>query len=134
MDFELSEDEVALAEGMRRLCAGRFPLDKVRAAEGKGVVIDRAGWSELADAGVFSLRLDEEHGGLGLPCAAAAVVFEELGRALVPGPILASHLAAGLVPGAADGTVMVGAVHRATRGGRPGGSGGPGGRSGPIVV
>ncbi len=31
MDFELSDDEVALAEGMRRLCAGRFPLEKIRA-------------------------------------------------------------------------------------------------------
>ena len=127
MDFELSEDEVALAEGMRRLCAGRFPLDRVRAAEGERVVIDGAGWSELADAGVFSLRLAEDGGGLGLPMAAAAVVFEELGRALVPGPILASHLAAGVVEGAADGKVMVGAVSR-PRGPRIRGS------QGPIVV
>jgi alkylation response protein AidB-like acyl-CoA dehydrogenase len=112
MDFELSEDEVALADGMRRLCSGRFPLDRIRAAEGEQVVIDTSGWSELADAGVFSLRLAEDAGGLGLGTAAAAVVFEELGRALVPGPILASHLAAGLVEGAADGKVMVGAVHK----------------------
>ena len=88
MDFELSEDEVALADGMRRLCAGRFPLDRVRAAEGERVVMDASGWSELADAGVFCLRLPEDGGGLGLPMGAAAVVFEELGRALVPGPIL----------------------------------------------
>ncbi|HVA04354.1 MAG TPA: acyl-CoA dehydrogenase family protein [Acidimicrobiales bacterium] len=112
MDFELSEDEVALADGMRRLCAGRFPLERIRAAEGERVVIDASGWSELAEAGVFSLRLAEEAGGLNLGTAAAAVVFEELGRALVPGPILASHLAAGLVEGAADGKVMVGAVSR----------------------
>ncbi len=112
MDFELSEDEVALADGMRRLCAGRFPLERVRAAEGERVVIDGPGWSELADAGVFSLRLAEDGGGLGLPMGAGAVVFEELGRALVPGPILATHLAAGMVEGAADGKVMVGAVSR----------------------
>ncbi len=111
MDFELSEDEVALADGMRRLCAGRFPLDRIRAAEGERVAIDAAGWSELADAGVFSLRLPEEAGGLGLGTAAAAVVFEELGRALVPGPD------PGLAPRRRDwsraprtGKVMVGAV------------------------
>jgi len=119
MDFELSEDELALAEGMRRLCAGRFPLEKVRAVEGEAVVLDAAGWSELADAGVFGLRLPEADGGLGLPTATAAVVFEELGRALVPGPVLASHLAAGLVPGAADGTVVVGAVRPRPAPGRP---------------
>jgi hypothetical protein len=38
------------------------------------------------------------------------VVFEELGRALVPGPLVATHLAAGEVPGAAGGEVVVAAA------------------------
>ena len=80
------------------------------ALEGADRVVDASGWPELAEAGVFSLRLAEEAGGVGLGLAAAAVVFEELGRALVPGPLLASHLAAGLVDGAADGTVVVGLI------------------------
>ena len=129
MDFELSDDEVALAEGMRRLCAGRFPLEKIRAAEGDPVVIDGPAWAELAEAGVFSLRVPEEAGGLGLPTSAAAVVFEELGRALVPGPILATHLAAGLVEGAGDGRVMVGAVLGTGAAGS-----GTAGSSGPVVI
>jgi len=112
VDFELSDDEAALAEGMRRLCEGRFPLERVRRAEGAPVVVDGAGWAELADAGVFGLRRPESEGGSGLPMAAAAVVFEELGRALVPGPLLASHLAAGVVDGAAEGKAVVGALHR----------------------
>jgi len=123
MDFELSDDEVALAEGMRRLCQGRFPLERLRTAEGAPVVVDRAGWAELADAGVFGLCQPESEGGSGLPSAAAAVVFEELGRALVPGPLLASHLAAGIVDGATGGKAVVGAVH--TRGA---------GRAAPVVV
>ena len=57
---------------------------------------------------MFCLCLAEAAGGVGLGLAAAAVVFEELGRALVPGPLVATHLAAGLVDGAADGTVVVG--------------------------
>jgi hypothetical protein len=39
-------------------------------------------------------------------------VFEELGRALVPGPLVWTHLAAGLVPGAAEGERVVGGIHR----------------------
>lgn len=112
MDFELSEDEVALADGIRSLCAGRFPLERLRAAEDGDGLIDAAGWSELAEAGVFSLQVPEAAGGVGLGMAAAAVVFEELGRALVPGPILATHLAAGIIEGAAEGKVVVGAVRR----------------------
>ncbi|HUY63934.1 MAG TPA: acyl-CoA dehydrogenase family protein [Acidimicrobiales bacterium] len=111
MDFDLSEDERALADGMRRLCQGRFPLARLRAGEGDRL-LDRAAWAELAGAGVFSLRAPEASGGAALGMAQAAVVFEELGRALVAGPLVASHLAAGLVEGAADGEVVVGVVRR----------------------
>ncbi len=107
MDFELSEDERSLADGMRRLCAGRFPMERVRRGEGRRV-LDLDDWGELAAAGVFSLGLPEEDGGAGLGTPAAAVVFEELGRALVPGPLAATHVAAGLVKGAATGEVPVG--------------------------
>ena len=121
MDFELSDDEVALAEGIRRLCAGRFPLDRLRAAEGERVTVDPEGWAELAGAGVFSLRLAEEAGGLGLGMAAAAVVFEELGRALIPGPLVSSHVAATVLhdaietSGIVDGKLVVGAICRPGR-------------------
>jgi len=112
VDFELSDDEAALADGIRSLCRGRFSLDRIRAAEDAGGHVDAGGWTEMADAGVFSLQVPEAAGGIGLGLAAAAVVFEELGRALVPGPLLATHLAAGIVDGAADGKVVVGAVRR----------------------
>jgi hypothetical protein len=38
------------------------------------------------------------------------LVFEEAGRALLPGPLAATHLAAGVVPGAATGETVVSAV------------------------
>ena len=112
MDFELTELQVDLADGVRRLCEGRFPLDRVRTAESAERVVDRDGWRELAEAGVFGLCLAEEAGGAGLGLAEAALVFEELGRALVPGPLVATHLAAGLVDGAEDGSVVVGLIER----------------------
>jgi alkylation response protein AidB-like acyl-CoA dehydrogenase len=112
VDFELTEFQTDLAAGVRRLCQGRFPLEEVRRAEGAERVVDRDGWRELGEAGVFNLCLAEGDGGLGLGLADAALVFEELGRALVPGPLVASHLAAGVIPGAADGSVVVGLVER----------------------
>jgi alkylation response protein AidB-like acyl-CoA dehydrogenase len=115
VDFELDEDERELADGMRRLCAGRFPLEEVRARADGDAVIDRARWQELAEAGVFGLCLAESAGGVGLGLTEAAVVFEELGHALVPGPIVATHLAAGLVDGATQGTTVVGIVEQTTR-------------------
>src|SRR5664279_11763 len=112
MDFELTEFQAELAEGVRRLCAGQFPLEQVRLPESTERVVDRAGWRQLGDAGVFNLCLAEEAGGVGMGLAEAALVFEELGRALLPGPLVASHLAAGLIDGADDGSVVVGLVER----------------------
>ena len=107
MNFELNEDEVALQKGIRELCRARVPLDKLREGEG---VLDRGLWRELGDAGVFSLRLPEDRGGVGLGWTQAVLVFEELGAALVPGPLVGTHLAAGLVDGAETGERIVGFV------------------------
>lgn len=112
MDFELSELQVELAKGIRSLCEGRFPIEAIRTAEHAERVVDRDGWRQLGETGVFTLCQPEADGGLGLGLADAALVFEELGRALVPGPLVASHLAAGVVDGAAEGTVVVGIVER----------------------
>ena len=56
---------------------------------------------------MLGLAAPEEAGGMGLGATHATVVFEELGRALVPGPVVATHLAAGLVDGAIEGTTIV---------------------------
>ena len=97
MDFELSEDQSALAEAVRRLCEGRYPISRVRTFEDVGV--DREGWGDLAEMGVFGLRLAPDAGGTGLGWAESVLAFEELGRALVPGPLTWTHLAAGVVDG-----------------------------------
>jgi alkylation response protein AidB-like acyl-CoA dehydrogenase len=102
VDFALTDDQVDLQRGMRAFIEGRFPMDVVRAGEELPRVVDRELWRELGGMGVFSLRSD------GFGVREAVVVFEELGRALVPGPLVGSHLAAGLVDGAAAGSVVVG--------------------------
>ena len=105
MNFDVTADQRALADGMRALCAGQFPIDKVQALEGTG--FDPEGWRALTEAGVFSLRLPAEDG-LGLGMAESALVFAELGRALVPGPLVGTSLAAGLVDAGAVGVVAPG--------------------------
>jgi alkylation response protein AidB-like acyl-CoA dehydrogenase len=111
VDLELNDDEEALVEGIRSLCEGRFDREQVRGLEGSSAV-DRGRWRGLAETGVFGLRLPEADGGAGLGFTEGVLVFQELGRALVPGPLVASHLAAGLVDGAAEGDQVVGLVER----------------------
>ncbi len=109
MDFDLNEEERSLQQGIRELLAGRFPMERVR--EG----FTREAWAEIAGAGVFALWLATDRGGLGLGATHAAVVYEELGRALVPGPLVGQQLGASLVDGAASGERVVGVVEPAAR-------------------
>ena len=117
MDFRVDDDQRELAEGIRSMVAGRLPLERVRTREGAARVAEAGDWAALGETGVFSLTLPEPTGA-GLGMADATVVFEELGRALVPGPLIGTFLAsiAGAVDGAAEGKVQVGVLCA----GRPG--------------
>ncbi|MFF7053378.1 acyl-CoA dehydrogenase family protein [Streptomyces griseorubiginosus] len=109
MRFQLTDDQVALRDGVRGLLARRFDGAALRAAvDAPG--LDRGLWRELGAAGFFSLRVAEADGGVGLGLPEAVLAFEEAGRALLPGPLVATHLAAGVVGGAADGEVVVAGV------------------------
>ncbi|HET6856795.1 MAG TPA: acyl-CoA dehydrogenase family protein [Streptomyces sp.] len=116
MDFRPTDDQRALQTGMRELLAGRFGRERLRAAvdasDAGAPAVDRALWRELGDAGFFALRLPEKDGGVGLGLPEAVLLFEEAGRALLPGPLVATHLAAGEVPGAATGGSVVTRVDR----------------------
>jgi alkylation response protein AidB-like acyl-CoA dehydrogenase len=97
VDLDLSADQVSLRDGIAALLEGRFGADRIRGG------FDRAAFDELAEAGVFSLRAD------GFGWSDCTVVFEQLGRFCVPGPLVASLLL--------GGGRVAGAVERADDGG-----------------
>ncbi|WP_030298565.1 acyl-CoA dehydrogenase family protein [Streptomyces katrae] len=139
MDFRLTEEQQDLRAGVRDLLAGRYGREALRASVDSGGALDRGLWRELGEAGFFALRLPESDGGVGLGLPEAVLVFEEAGRALLPGPLVATHLAAGTVPGAAAGTAVVTAFDLGDLGvpgvpGVPEGPDGPDGRGGPLVA
>jgi alkylation response protein AidB-like acyl-CoA dehydrogenase len=111
MDFRLGDDQRELAEGIRAMVSGRLPLQRIRDREGDERAMPADDWAALGETGVFALTVPEPRG-TGLGMADAVVVFEELGRALVPGPLVGTFLAASadVVNGAAEGRVQVG-VH-----------------------
>jgi alkylation response protein AidB-like acyl-CoA dehydrogenase len=109
VDFQLSEDQKALRDTLRDFLEATCSVDKLVELE-KTPQLDRTLWASLAEMGVFSLRLPESEGGVGLGSADAVIVFAELGRRLAPGPLAWTHLAAGLIDGAATGDVIVGGL------------------------
>jgi alkylation response protein AidB-like acyl-CoA dehydrogenase len=89
MDLELSEDEAALRDNVRSVLASACPPSVVRAVfDGTG---DAAAlWGQMVELGWPGLAVAEQHGGLGLGAVEVVIVAEELGRAVAPGPFLAT--------------------------------------------
>src|SRR3954463_11485526 len=96
MDF--TPEQELLRDSVRRTCARHGGLDLARKMENDAVGYSPAVWSALAELGLLGLTLPEEHGGSGMTMLDAAVVYEELGRALLPSPHFPSCvLAAGVL-------------------------------------
>ncbi|MEU5696840.1 acyl-CoA dehydrogenase family protein [Actinosynnema sp. NPDC020468] len=76
------------------------PMTAVRAAMTSADGYDRALWRRAVDElGVTALLVPERLGGLGLTLSDAAVVVEEFGRRLVPGPVLTTLAATAYLAG-----------------------------------
>ena len=92
-DFGFTEEHALLRAEARRFLAERLPMKELRKLADAGVGFDRALWKELAQLGWVGLVLPESHGGAGLGWLHLAILMEEMGRRLVPGPFLGSLLA-----------------------------------------
>jgi alkylation response protein AidB-like acyl-CoA dehydrogenase len=103
MDFEPTDDQAALQAELRRFLGDRVTPEARRAAARRPGAVDPRLWRELGGMGVFSLTLPEAEGGAGLGLAEATLVFEELGRAVVPGPVIGTFLAAACLRSADPG-------------------------------
>jgi alkylation response protein AidB-like acyl-CoA dehydrogenase len=84
MDFAFSDEQLELKRQARAWLSERYPLDR----DWDGVQDDR--WSELAELGWLGVSVAEEDGGVGLTFVEEAILLEELGYALYPGPYLAT--------------------------------------------
>ena len=93
MDFGLSEDQELLQRSARefleRECTPGFVRTVTRDEEG----FPRSLYRQMAELGWMGLVIPEPYGGSGLGLLELALLMEEVGRAVVPGPFLSSSLA-----------------------------------------
>jgi alkylation response protein AidB-like acyl-CoA dehydrogenase len=116
VDFEFTPEQEMLRDSVRAFLGAKAPVAAVRTAY-ELPASDPAVWDGLVDLGVVGLLVGEEHGGAGMGMVDAAVVCEELGRALSPAPYASSAIGAvaladdelltGLANGTAVGTLAI---------------------------
>ena len=97
MDLELTDDQLAMQQEVRRVLATACPPALVRATyEGSDDEARSRLWPTLVALDWPGVGVAEEHGGVGLGPVEVAIVVEELGRVTAPTPFLAT--ATQLVP------------------------------------
>ena len=98
MDLKFTDEQNMLRDTTRELCRDHSGMDVERRMENDPQGVPAELWSKMAETGLLGIMLPEELGGLGLSMLDRAVIYEELGRTLTPGPHFASSvLSAGAI-------------------------------------
>ena len=95
MDFELGEEQVMLKTSARDFLEKECPRKLVREMMDDEKGYSPELWQKMARLGWQGLVFPEEYGGSGSTFLDLAVLLEEMGRALVPGPFFATVVLAG---------------------------------------
>lgn len=91
MDLALTDEQRDLAAAVRRFLADTSGIAVVRSLADTDEGFDRSTWTRMAtEIGLQALLVPERFDGLGQGPIEVAVVCEEMGRALYPGPFLAT--------------------------------------------
>ena len=88
MTIGLSEEDRDLRDSVRGWAARHATPTVVREAVEAKVETRPQLWNGLAEQGLLGLHVAEEFGGAGYGLVELAIVVEELGRSMVPGPFL----------------------------------------------
>ena len=86
LDLEFGPEQEMLRDTVRSLFASGAPLSVVRDLEDDPVGYPVDLWKQLAELDLLGLLVPGEYGGSGMTALEGVVLYEELGRALVPTP------------------------------------------------
>jgi len=103
-----SDDLRMIIDSARGFVPDSGDLSAVRAARALPHGFDPAAMAQMAELGWLLMRVDEEHGGLGLGVEALCALMQTLGRGLRNEPIGSSIVACALLQGHVPDDVMAG--------------------------
>jgi alkylation response protein AidB-like acyl-CoA dehydrogenase len=95
MDFGFNEEQEMLRKSARDFLAKECPMTYVRRMMEDDVGYSVETWRKMAELGWMGLIYPEPHGGAGLDMVDLAVVVEEMGRVVMPGPFFSTVLLGG---------------------------------------
>ena len=92
MDFSYSEEQEIFRKSVREFLKKECPKDKVRSLEEDEKGYDPEMWRKMAELGWMGVILPEEYGGVGGEFMDLALLMEEIGKNILPSPLLPTIL------------------------------------------
>jgi alkylation response protein AidB-like acyl-CoA dehydrogenase len=95
MDFNYSNEQLAMQETLQRFIAKDYGFERRRELAGSTLGFSAAAWAQYANLGLLSLPFPEEFGGLGGSAVDIMLVMESFGRGLLLEPFLSTVVMCG---------------------------------------
>jgi alkylation response protein AidB-like acyl-CoA dehydrogenase len=125
MNFNYTEEQLALQDTLRRFIAKDYSFEHRRALAKSADGFDREAWKTFADFGILALPFHEDFGGLNGSAIDTMLVMEMLGRGLALEPYVSTVVLCGglirdagsaaqqeaLLPAIAGGELMLALAH-----------------------
>lgn len=95
MNFGFSEDQEMIRQSATDFVKGESSLERIRALHGDEQGYSTDVFKKMAEAGWLGAVYPEEYGGIGLGYVDLICIMEELGKGVLPEPLIASSVLAG---------------------------------------
>jgi alkylation response protein AidB-like acyl-CoA dehydrogenase len=90
MNFNYSEEQTMIKDGIARFVRDQYDFDTRRAIIASEEGINRDYWATFAELGWLSIPFDEPYGGFGGSAEDVAIIAEELGKGIVVEPFMST--------------------------------------------
>ena len=95
MEFNYSEEQLALQDTLQRFISRDYDFDKRRTFSASPAGFSAGAWSQYAELGLLSLPFPEEFGGLSGTAVDTMLVMEQFGKGLLLEPYLSTVVTCG---------------------------------------
>lgn len=95
MNFDLTEEQQMIVDQAAKFVSNESPVERFRRLRETDRGWEPEMWAKMAEQGWLAIAVPEEQGGFGGTFLDMALILEQLGRGLVPEPVVASAVLAG---------------------------------------
>ena len=95
MNFDLTEEQQMIVDQASKFVSNESPVERFRRLRDTDQGWEPEMWAKMAEQGWLAIAVPEEQGGFGGTFLDMSLILEQLGRGLVPEPVIASAVLAG---------------------------------------